>query len=99
MPMRRSLCRRWVPPRATAVARETAETDPTPHDRQLGYTAERGRVRWQKAFGYAKRSRMEVATARFKQVIGGGLHLQTSTGHHVLNRVLAFGRPQSVCAM
>jgi hypothetical protein len=44
---------------------------------------------------------------RFKQVIGDGLRLQTDTRQntevavaiHVLNRMLAFGRPNSVRVM
>ena len=93
-----------VPPRSTAVASETAATDPTPRDRHLACIAERGRIGWQKASGYNKRSRVEAAIGRFKQVIGDGLRSQTDTRQdtevavaiHVLNRMLAFGRPQSV---
>jgi hypothetical protein len=93
-----------VPPRSTAVASETAETDPMPCDRHLACIAERGRNSWQKASGYNKRLRVEAAIGRFKQVIGDGLHSQTDTRQdtevsiavHVLNRMLAFGRPQSV---
>jgi hypothetical protein len=93
-----------VPPRATAVASETAETDPTPRDRHLDCIAERGRLGWQKACGYNKRSRVEAAIGRFKRVIGDGLRSQTDARQdtevavaiHVLNRMLVFGRPQSV---
>jgi hypothetical protein len=99
---------RWdaaiVPPRATAVAGGTAETDPTPRDRHLACIAQRGCIAWQKASGYNKRSRVEAATGRFKQVIGDGLRSQTDARQdtevavaiHVLNRMLAFGRPNSV---
>jgi len=66
--------------------------------------AERGRIGWQKTFGYNKRSRAEATIGRFKQVIGNELRSQTDTRQdaeaavaiHVLNRMLAFGRPQSV---
>jgi hypothetical protein len=66
--------------------------------------AERGRIGWQKASGYNKRSRVEATICRFKQVIGNTLSSQTDTRQdtevaaaiHVLNRMLAFGRPQSV---
>jgi hypothetical protein len=93
-----------VPPRSTAVASETFTTDPTPRDRHLTCIAERGRIGWQKASGYNKRSRVEATIGRFKQVIGNGLRSQTDTRQdtevavaiHVLNRMLAFGRPQSV---
>ena len=49
--------------------------------------------------GYNKRSRVEAAIGRFKQVIGNGLHSQTDARQnaeiavHVLNRMLEFGRP------
>jgi len=41
-----------VPPRATAVLSETAETEPTQRDRHLQCIAENGRMAWQKASGY-----------------------------------------------
>ena len=93
-----------VPPRAPAVASETAETDPTPRDRHLDCIAERGRIGSEKASGYNKRSRVESAIGQFKQVIGDGLRSQTDTQQdtevavaiHVLNRMFAIGRPQSV---
>jgi hypothetical protein len=55
------------------------------------------------ASGYNKRSRVEATIGRFKQVIGNGLRSQTDTRQntevaiaiHVLNGMLAFGRPQS----
>ncbi len=62
-----------VPPRATAVQSETAATKPTQRDQHLQDIADRGRVGWQKASGYTKRSRVESAIGRYKQVIGDGL--------------------------
>jgi hypothetical protein len=61
-----------VPPRATAVLSEMAETEPTQRDRHLQCIAERGRIGWQKASGYTKRSRVETAIGRYKQVSGMG---------------------------
>ena len=61
-----------VPPRSTAVPSETAETEPTQRDRHLQCIAEKGRMGWQKASGYNKRSRVEAAIGRYKQVIGDG---------------------------
>ena len=43
-----------LPPCSSAVASETAETEPTPRDRHLKCIAERGRIGWQKASGYNK---------------------------------------------
>ena len=64
-----------VPPRSTAVPSETAETEPTRRDRHLQCIAENGRIGWQKVSGYNKRSRVEAAIGRYKQVIGDGLAL------------------------
>jgi hypothetical protein len=49
-----------VPPRATAVPSETAETEPTQRDRHLQCIAYKGRIGWQKVSGYTKRSRVET---------------------------------------
>jgi hypothetical protein len=62
-----------VPPRATAMLSEMAETEPTQRDRHLQSIAERGRMEWQKASGYNKRSRVEAAIGRYKKVISNGL--------------------------
>jgi hypothetical protein len=65
-----------VPPRATAVLSEIAETEPTQRDRHLRCIAERGRIGWQKAPGYNKRSRVETAIGRNKAVIGDALRFR-----------------------
>jgi Transposase DDE domain len=93
-----------VPPRATAVPSETAEAEPTQRDRHLQCIAEKGRIGWQKASGYNKRSRVETAIGRYKQVIGDGLRFRKDgrrttevvVGVHALNRMLELGRPISV---
>src|SRR3954470_6307358 len=59
-----------VPPRATAVPSQTAESAPTPRDRHLQHIADHGRMAWQTASGYTKRARAEAAIGRWKQVIG-----------------------------
>ena len=93
-----------VPPRATAVPSETAETEPTQRDRHLQLIAEHGRMGWQKASGYNERARAEAAIARWKQVIGDGLRSRTderratevAVAVHALNRMLELGRPNYV---
>jgi len=93
-----------VPPRSTAMPSDTAQTNPTQRDRHLQGITNNGRASWQKSSGYNKRSRVEAAIGRFKQVIGNGLHSQTDARQnaeiavavHVLNRMLDFGRPTSV---
>jgi hypothetical protein len=93
-----------VPPRATAVPSEVAETKPTQRDRHLQSIAERGRIGWQKASGYNKRSRIETAIGRYKTVIGDALRFrkderrdtEVAVAVHILNRMLRLGRPISV---
>jgi hypothetical protein len=93
-----------VPPRATAVPSQTAESDPTQRDRHLQLIAEKGRMGWQRASGYTKRARAEAAIGRWKQVIGDRLRAHADEGRatevevagHVLNRMLDLGRPNYV---
>jgi len=93
-----------VPPRATAVPSQTAESEPTQRDRHLQLIAERGRRAWQKASGYTKRARAEAVIGRWKQVIGDRLRSHTDERRatemdvavHVLNRMLELGRPTYV---
>ena len=93
-----------VPPRATAVPSETADTAPTQRDRHLQHIAERGRMAWQKASGYTRRALAEAAVGRWKQVIGDGLRAhkaecratEVEVAVYTLNRMLEFGRPTYV---
>jgi hypothetical protein len=93
-----------VPPRATAVPSETAETAPTQRDRHLHHIAEHGRMAWQKAFGYTMRARAEAAIGRFKQVIGDGLRsrmddrraTEVDIAVQALNCMVELGRPNYV---
>jgi hypothetical protein len=93
-----------VPPRAMAVASGTAMTEPTQRDRHLQCITEKGRIGWQKASGYNKRSRVEATIGRYKQVIGDGLRshkngrrtTEVGVAVQVLNRILELGRPISV---
>ena len=93
-----------VPPRATAVPSVTSASEPTQRDRHLQGIAEKGRIGWQKMCGYNKRSRVEAAIGRYKQVIGDGLRshkdqrrtTEVGVAVHVLNRMLECGRPNSV---
>ena len=93
-----------VPPRATAVPSETAETAPTQRDRHLQHIAEHGRMAWQKSSGYTTRAKAEAAIGRFKQVIGDGLRSRTDDRRatevdiavHALNGMVELGRPNYV---
>ena len=93
-----------VPPCATAVPSEAAETAPTQRDRHLQQIAGHGRMAWQRASGYTTRARAEAAIGRFKQVIGDGLRSRTDQRRatavdvavHALNRMVELGRPNYV---
>src|SRR3954466_11589863 len=93
-----------VPPRATAVPSQTAESAPTQRDRHLQLIAEKGRMGWQKASGYNRRARAEATIGRYKRVIGDGLRSHTdqrqatemNVAVHVLNCMLELGRPESI---
>jgi hypothetical protein len=93
-----------VPPRAAAVLSETAETKPPQRDQHLQDIADKGRIGWQKSSDYTKRSRVETAIGRYKQVIGDGLRFhkdgrrrtEVNVAVHVLNRMSKLGRPVSV---
>jgi hypothetical protein len=93
-----------VPPRATAVLSDMAAIAPTQRDRHLLCIAETGRMAWQKASGYNRRSKVEAAIGRWKQVIGDRLRsriderriTEVEVSVHVLNRMLALGRPNYV---
>ncbi len=93
-----------IPPRATAVPSDTAETAPTQRDGHLQHIAEHGRMAWQNASGYNRRARVEATMNRWKQVIGDELHAHTderratevAVAVHTLNRMLDLGRPSYV---
>ena len=62
---------------------------------------------WQKFSGYNWRALVEADIARFKRVIGGGLHSRTDGRRttevviavRALNRMLELGRPEYVRTM
>ncbi|MFC7738685.1 IS5 family transposase, partial [Roseomonas sp. GCM10028921] len=93
-----------VPPRSSTVPSATAETAPTQRDQHLRTIAERRRMGCQKASGYNWRAMVEADTARFKRVVGGGLHSRTggrratevAIAVNALNRMLELGRPEYI---
>src|SRR5829696_9264787 len=92
-----------IPPRATAVASPTANTTPTQRDRHIGMIHDKGRMGWQRAVGYGKRSLGETAMFRYKVIIGRGLRARTLPSQKtearfacaVLNRMTRLGMPVS----
>ena len=93
-----------VPPRKDAVPSATADTAPTQRDRHLQDIATKGRSGWQAARKYNRRALVEAQIGRYKAVISDALRSHTvdaqatevAIGVHVLNRMLDFGRPESV---
>ena len=92
-----------IPPRATAVPSVTAASAPTQRDWHLHLINERGRLGWQRAVHYGRRSLGEVAMLRYKQVIGRSLRARTLSaqkveaagGCKVLNIMTSLGMPVS----
>ena len=93
-----------VPPRANAVPSDTADSAPTQRDGHLQHIAWHGRMRWQSAFGYNRRARVEAAMNRSKQGIGDELRThsdrrratEVAVAVHALNRMQDMGRPSYV---
>jgi Transposase DDE domain len=92
-----------IPPRSTAVPSTTAETAPTQRDQHLQLIQERGRLGWQKAVKYGRRSSGEVGMMRYKTLIGRRLHARTlptqkaevAVGCKVINIMTHLGMPVS----
>jgi Transposase DDE domain len=91
-----------IPPRSTAV--QSDEMDPpTQRDRHLAMITEHGRLGWQVATDYGKRSLIETTMGRYKTLVGPRLRArgfaaqqtEAAIGVAVLNRMLAAGRPDS----
>src|ERR671911_820410 len=66
-----------IPPRASAVPSPTADTTPSQRDQHLRMIQDKGRMGWQKAVGYGRRSLGETAVFRYKTIIGRSLRART----------------------
>jgi hypothetical protein len=92
-----------IPPRSTAVHSDEMDP-PTQRDRHLAMITEQGRLGWQVATDYGKRSLVETTMGRYKTLIGPRLRArgfaaqqtEAAIGGAVLNRMLAAGRPDSI---
>ena len=88
-----------IPPRSTAVPGATAASAPTQRDQHIQMIAERGRLGWQRAVGYGRRSSGEVAMLRYKTLIGRSLRARTlpaqkveaAVGCKVMNMMTSLG--------
>ncbi len=93
-----------IPPRASAVAGTGDADAQSQRDRHVRFIAEKGRMAWQRATGYGRRSHAETAVGRYKALIGPklrgrGLPAQqgeAAIGVEVLNRMIRTAKPTSV---
>jgi hypothetical protein len=92
-----------IPPRTTAVPSPNADTTPTQRDQHIRMIQDRGRLGWQQAVGYGRRSLGETAMFRYKAIIGRSLRARTLPAQKtearaacsVLNRMTRLGMPVS----
>ena len=92
-----------IPPRGSAVPSPTAGTTPSQRDRHIRMIRDKGRLGWQKAVGYGRRSLGETAVSRYKAIVGRGLRARTLPSQKtevrvacsVLNRMTRLGMPVS----
>ena len=93
-----------IPPRASAVPSTDDPAARTPRDRHIQLIAEQGRMGWQRATGYGRRSLVETAIGRYKHLIGPKLRARTLPGQQgeaalavaMLNRMIRTAKPVSV---
>jgi hypothetical protein len=92
-----------IPPRSSSVV--TTKTDcNTTRDRHVQLIAEKGRMAWQKATGYGRRSLVETAIGRYKHIIASALRARSDDGQsgevaiavHALNRMIRIAKPISI---
>jgi transposase len=91
-----------IPPRANAVNRQGADPS-SQRDQHIAKINADGRMKWQAATGYGKRSLVETAIGRYKVIISrrlrarsfGAQQTEVAIGCAVLNRMLACARPKS----
>ena len=93
-----------IPPRASAMLSTYSTDQQSQRDRHVRMIAEKGRMGWQKATGYGRRSLVETAIGRYKHLIGSTLRarsLATQQGEvaiavRALNRMINVGKPLSI---
>jgi Transposase DDE domain len=92
-----------IPPRASAVASSSADTASSQRDQHIRTIEDRGRMGWQTAVGYGKRSPGETAVFRYKVIIGRSLRARPLPAQKTeariacaaLNRMARLGMPVS----
>ena len=83
----------------------TDAVDPqSQRDKHLQLIAEKGRIGWQRATGYGRRSLVETAIGRYKHLIGSKLRARSLAAQqgevtiavNALNRMIRVAKPLSV---
>ena len=93
-----------IPPRKTAVLSSEIDEEQTDRDRHILDFEAKGRMAWQKAHDYGRRSLVETTMGRYKSIIGDQLHachdeaqpVELAIGIKVLNRMTNVAKPVSV---
>lgn len=94
-----------IPPRQDAKIWQhgNCQASPHPRDENLRYIRKHGRKKWKRECGYHRRSLAETTVFRYKRIIGEKLmsrrietqRAEARIGCQVLNRMTAFGMPNS----
>ena len=93
-----------IPPRASSIVSTNNAGILAVRDRHVRSIAEKGRMAWQKATGYGRRSLVQTAIGRYKHIIAPKLRARSSNGQQgevaiaiqVLNRMIRIAKPISV---
>ncbi len=93
-----------IPPRSSAVASTKHADAQSQRDRHIRFIAEKGRMAWQRATAYGRRSHAETAVGRYKGLIGPKLRArglpaqrgEAAIAVEVLNRMTRAAKPISV---
>ena len=93
-----------IPPRVSAVPSTEDAGAENQRDRHIRLIAEEGRVAWQRATGYGRRSHAETAVGRYKALIGPKLRArgmpaqrgEASIAVAVHKRMIRVAKPISV---
>jgi hypothetical protein len=92
-----------IPPRASAVPSTEDTKAQSQRDRHIRLIAEKGRMAWQRATSYGRRSLAETAVGRYKVIIGPKLRArrlpaqqsEVAMAAEVLNRMIRVAKPVS----
>src|ERR671921_757811 len=93
-----------IPPRTSAVPSTEDDEARSQRDRHIRLVAEKGRMAWQRATGYGRRSLAETAVGRYKGIIGPKLRArvlpaqqgEVAIAAEVLNRMIRVAKPVSI---